>query len=132
MASHPTVPPSLLADVFESLVAALYLDGGDAAAPAFIQRHVDAEIRHAVEEGIGGNYKSLLQQHVQRDSGTTPTYQLVDETRPRPLEDFKIAAKINDRRFSPAWGRNKKEAEQRAAATALAELSNLPVPYPTD
>jgi ribonuclease-3 len=132
MASHPTVPPSLLADVFESLVAALYLDGGDAVARRFIVRHVDAEIRHAVEEGIGGNYKSLLQQHVQRDSGTTPTYQLVEERGPDHSKSFKISAKINDRRFAPAWGRNKKEAEQRAARNALAELSNLPIPYPAD
>jgi ribonuclease-3 len=132
MASHPTVPPSLLADVFESLVAALYLDGGDAAARTFIHRHVEAEIRHAVEEGIGGNYKSLLQQHVQRDSGTTPTYQLVEERGPDHSKHFKIAAKINDRRFQPAWGRNKKEAEQRAARNALAELSNLPIPYPAE
>jgi ribonuclease-3 len=132
MASHPTVPPSLLADVFESLVAALYLDGGDAAARAFIRRHLEAEIRHAVEEGIGGNYKSLLQQHVQRESGTTPTYLLVNERGPDHSKSFKIAARIGERRFQAAWGRNKKEAEQRAARNALAELSNLPIPYPDE
>jgi ribonuclease-3 len=121
-----------LADVFESLVAALYLDGGDAAARGFILRHMEAEIRHAVEEGIGGNYKSLLQQHVQRESGTTPTYQLVDERGPDHSKSFKIAARIADRRFEAAWGRNKKEAEQRAARNALAELSNLPIPYPAE
>ena len=92
MSSHPSVPPSLLADVFESLVAAIYLDGGDSAAREFIERYMEPEIELAAAGELGGNYKSLLQQLAQRETGTTPTYQLLDEKGPRPqqvLQDFR-------------------------------------------
>ena len=132
MASHPTVPPSLLSDVFESLVAAMYLDGGDAASRKFIQTHLDPEIRQVAGGEIGANHKSILQQLVQREHGTTPTYQLVDEKGPDHCKCFKISARVEEQKFHPAWGRNKKEAEQRAAKNALAELDKKPVPYPTE
>ncbi len=131
MASHPTVPPSLLADVFESLVAAMYLDGGDAASREFIVKHLDPEIEQVASGGIGTNYKSILQQLAQRDNGSTPTYQLVDEKGPDHSKCFKISACVAEKKYHPAWGRNKKEAEQRAARNALAELDNKPIPYPT-
>src|SRR5690349_21331094 len=57
MTVHPSVPPSLLADVFESLAAAIYLDGGDAAARDFIQRYMGPEIELAAAGELGGNYK---------------------------------------------------------------------------
>lgn len=132
MTSHPTLPPSLLADVFESLVAAIYLDGGDEAAREFIHRHVLPEIELAAGGDHGGNYKSLLQQLAQRDYGTTPTYQLLDEKGPDHSKCFKISAQIGRNRYQPAWGRNKKEAEQRAALNALSELMGEPVPFPSD
>jgi len=123
MTTHPTVPPSLLADVFESLVAAIYLDGGDRAARNFVETHLGPEIELAVDGESGGNYKSLLQQLAQREHGTTPTYQLLDEKGPDHSKCFKIAAQVGSCRFPPAWGRNKKEAEQRAACNALGELT---------
>jgi ribonuclease-3 len=121
-----------LADVFESLVAAIYLDGGDAAAREFIERHVTPEIEAAAGGDHGGNYKSMLQQIAQRDYGMTPTYQLLDEKGPDHSKCFKISAQIGRNRYHPAWGRNKKEAEQRAALNALSELTGDPVPFPTD
>jgi ribonuclease-3 len=132
MTTHPTVPPSLLADVFESLVAAMYLDGGDAPARAFIQEHILPEIEAAAGGDHGGNFKSMLQQLAQREYGTTPTYQLLDEKGPDHSKCFKISAQIGRNRYQPAWGRNKKEAEQRAARNALSELGGEPVPYPSD
>ncbi len=86
MTTNPTVPPSLLADVFESLVAAIYLDGGDAGARGFIERFLGPEIELAATGELGGNYKSLLQQLAQREVGSTPTYQLLDEKGPRPQQ----------------------------------------------
>src|SRR4051812_48678802 len=70
MITHPKIPPSLLADVFESLVAAIYLDGGDAAVREFIQRHIEPEIDLAASGEMGGNYKSQLQQLAQKQFGT--------------------------------------------------------------
>jgi ribonuclease III len=132
MTTSPSVPPSLLADVFESLIAAIYLDGGDAACRQFIHAFVDPEVELAAAGEMGGNYKSLLQQFAQREFGTTPTYVLLDEKGPDHSKAFKIAALVNGIRYHPAWGRNKKEAEQRAACNALSEMQGEPVPYPSD
>ena len=130
MTTNPTVPPSLLADVFESLVAALYLDGGSETARAFLERHVSPEIELAAGGELGMNYKSMLQQHAQRENGMTPIYQLLDEKGPDHSKCFKIAAQVGNNRFEPAWGRNKKEAEQRAARNALSELHGKAAPFP--
>lgn len=132
MITHPTVPVSLLADVFESIIAAVYLDAGHEAAWQFIERFVAPEIESAVDGTLGSNYKSLLQQLAQRDFNTTPTYQLMDEKGPDHSKCFKIAARIGSNQYQPAWGRNKKEAEQRAARNALCQLKNEPPPYPSD
>lgn len=132
MTTHPRVPPSLLADVFESLIAAMYLDGGEAAVREFIHRSVGPEIEATASGEMGGNYKSALQQMAQRDFGTTPTYSLLDEKGPDHSKCFKISAQVGSHRYQGAWGRNKKEAEQRAARNALCEISGEEVPYPSD
>ncbi len=132
MTTHPNVPASVLADVFESLLAAIYLDGGDRAARDFIEEFIGPEIELAAEGESGSNYKSLLQQLAQREFSSTPTYQLLDEKGPDHSKCFKIAAQVGRTRFQPAWGRNKKEAEQRAARNALSQLNQEPPPFPTD
>ena len=132
MTTHPSVPPSLLADVFESLIAGIYLDGGDPAAREFISRYMEPEIELAATGELGGNYKSLLQQLAQRENGSTPIYNLLDEKGPDHSKCFKIAAQIGRTRYLGAWGRNKKEAEQRAARNALSEINGEPVPFPSD
>jgi len=129
MITHPTIPPSVLADVFESLIAAVYLDGGDQVAREFVEKYIGPEIELAAGGEVGGNYKSLLQQLAQREHGTTPTYQLLDEKGPDHSKCFKIAAQIGRHRYQAAWGRNKKEAEQRAARNALSELNQEPPPF---
>jgi ribonuclease III len=132
MGSHAQTPPSVLADVFESLIGAIYLDGGMGAAQAFVVRHIEPEI-DAVVDGQGGvNYKSNLQQVAQREHGETPTYQLLDEKGPDHSKCFQISALIGDRRFASAWGRNKKEAEQRAALNALCQLAGKPLPFESE
>ncbi len=132
MTTHPSVPPSLLANVFESLIAAIYLDGSLEAAKAFIIEYVGGEIELAAGGESGYNYKSLLQQMAQREYGATPTYQLLDEKGPDHSKCFKIAAQIGNARYQPAWGRNKKEAEQRAARNALSQLIGELPPHPSD
>src|SRR5207248_4799942 len=71
---NTAVPASLLADVYESLVAAIYLDGGLDVVKEFILRFLTAEIESVVEGAHGGNFKSVLQQVVQREFGATPQY----------------------------------------------------------
>ena len=132
MITHPSVPSSLLADVFESLVAAIYLDGGHQAARDFVERHIGPEIELAAGGETGSNYKSMLQQLAQREHGTTPTYQLLDEKGPDHSKCFKIAAQVGNSRYQAAWGRNKKEAEQRAARNALHEMTGQDAPFPAE
>jgi ribonuclease-3 len=129
---HTAVPASMLADVFESLVAAIYLDGGLDAAKPFILRYVGPEIESVAEGAHGGNYKSLLQQVAQREFGATPQYHLLDEKGPDHSKCFKVAASIARHRYAAAWGRNKKEAEQKAAMNALAQINGDPIPFEAD
>ncbi len=124
------LPSSLLADVFESLIAAVYLDGGHDAVRGFLEAHIVGEIDIAVGGENAGNYKSLLQHFAQREFATTPNYQLLDEKGPDHSKCFQIAAVIGRKRYPPAWGRNKKEAEQRAAHNALSEIRGEEVPFP--
>jgi ribonuclease-3 len=132
MNAHSVVPASLLADVYESLVAAIYLDGGLEAAKTFILRHLGQEIEQVAEGAHGGNFKSLLQQVAQREFNATPQYHLLDEKGPDHSKCFKIAAIIGRHTYAAAWGRNKKEAEQKAAMNALAQVNGEPVPFPSD
>jgi ribonuclease-3 len=129
MAGGQRLPVSLMAGVFESLVAAIYLDGGLVAAREFILRHVRPVVDSTVEGSHGANYKSLLQQIGQKEYNATPTYSLLDEKGPDHSKCFLVSAHLGSKKFSPAWGRNKKEAEQHAALNALNELNGQPPTY---
>ena len=126
------VPASMLADVYESLVAAIYLDGGLEVARRFIVDHLGPEIEEVAEGPAGGNFKSLLQQVAQREFSATPQYLLLDEKGPDHSKCFKIAAQIGRHTHAAAWGRTKKEAEQKAAMNALAQIHGDPIPFEHD
>ncbi len=120
------VPSSVLSDLFESIVAAIYLDGGIEAVRPLVDRMLAPEIERAASGQHGSNHKSLLQQWAQRDYGVTPTYEVIEEAGPDHSKSFHVSAQIGSRSYEPAWGRNKKEAEQRAASNALRELGSEP------
>lgn len=124
--------PNLLANVFESLIGAIYLDGGMEAARNFILRLLGPEIERLTASSGDGNYKSMLQEKGQREMGMTPQYVLLDEKGPDHSKCFKVAAVIGETTYQGAWGRNKKEAEQRAAMNALAQVNGEPIPYDQD
>lgn len=132
MTTQAAIPMSALGDVFESLVAAIYLDGGLEKAREFIVRNIAREVDEVAEGGSEGNFKSLLQQLGQKEYSETPTYELLDEKGPDHSKCFKVSARIGERRFGAAWGRSKKEAEQRAALNALNELEGEPAPFVGD
>lgn len=127
-----SVPPSMLADVYESLVAAIYLDGGLETARKFILQQLGPVIEETADGAMGGNFKSVLQQVAQREFNATPQYVLLDEKGPDHCKCFKIAAVISRHTHPGAWGRTKKEAEQRAAMNALAQINGQPIPYDHD
>jgi ribonuclease-3 len=108
------------------------LDGGIDAAREFILRRVDVEIEQTVSGEFGNNYKSQLQQFAQREHGTTPIYQLLDEKGPDHSKCFKVSAQVAQHRFPAAWGRSKKESEQRAAHNAINQLQGEPLAYPSE
>lgn len=126
------LPMSILAAVFESLIAGVYLDGGLGEARALIRRLLAEEFEAAAGQHHGKNFKSMLQQLSQKSFGDTPSYQLLDEKGPDHSKCFKVSAVIGDRAFASAWGASKKEAEQRAAHNALSEIQGAPVPYVSD
>jgi ribonuclease III len=132
MNTQEEIPLNLHADVFESLVAAIFLDGGWEAARSFVLGFIEPEIERVANDAVSANSKSLLQQVTQREFGGTPRYCLLDEQGPDHDKCFKVAAEVNEHRFPPAWGRNKKEAELKAALNALAAINCEPVPYPSN
>lgn len=132
MASDPEIPRSVIAAALESLIAAIYLDGGMEPTKKFILEHACPEIEQTVSGEFGGNYKSQLQQFAQREHGVTPVYHLLDEKGPDHSKCFKISAQVSQQRFPPAWGRSKKESEQRAAHNAINMLNGDVAPYPSE
>ena len=132
MGGQENTPDSVLADVFESLVGAIYLDGDMKAAKRFIMRHIGPEIDEVANGESGVNFKSTLQQAAQRKFSATPSYIMLDEKGPDHSKCFKIAAFIAGKRYAPAWGPNKKDAEQRAARNALSQIDGEEPPFLAD
>jgi ribonuclease-3 len=120
--NHIPMSVSIAAGLFEAVIAAIYIDGGFDAAADFILRTFASLIDKADAEQTQGNFKSLLQQYTQQQLDTSPSYELLDEKGPDHNKCFESEVVINGRRFSSAWGTNKKEAEQKAAFNALVEL----------
>ncbi len=116
------LPASLLANAFESVIAAVFLDAELEAAKKFLLPRIAAKADEASQLEIESNYKSALQQLVQKDHGRPPVYVQVDEAGPDHDKSFCIAVQIGSRRFESAWGKNKKQAEQRAAGHAMVQL----------
>ena len=119
------MPASLAACAYEAIVGALYLDGGLQVARRFILDHMTEEIDRVIAGEHRLNYKSILQQHAQRDLGATPAYEILDEKGPDHAKAFEIAVVIRGRRYPSAWGPSKKAAEQQAALEALRVLGQL-------
>ena len=125
MSRRSELPLSVAAAVFESIIGAIYLDGGLEPAKDFILHHMRPHMAEALANEHQQNYKSMLQQYAQRRLALTPEYQLLDEKGPDHSKCFEVAVVIDDRHFPSAWGMTKKQAEQGAAHLALAELGLL-------
>ncbi|MFT3881936.1 MAG: ribonuclease III [Gemmatales bacterium] len=126
------MPANVLADFLEAIIGAIYLDGGYEEAQTFILRHLSAEIEQVANNTSAENHKSTLQQWTQRETGESPVYVLLDEKGPEHSKCFKVAASIGQRYYPAAWGKTKKDAEQKAALNALSALNGEEIPYPSD
>ncbi len=125
MISNKALSGSLAAGVFETVIGAIYIDGGLEPARTFILNVMGQKIEQADAEHSQGNFKSLLQQYAQEHFNSTPNYILLDEKGPDHNKCFELEVSISNQHFPSAWGTNKKEAEQKAAFNALVELGVL-------
>jgi len=116
------IPRSILANLFEAFIAAIYLDGGIQYAKKFVLDNLADEITHVLQNQHQRNWKSILQQYSQKHFAATPTYEVIHEDGPDHSKNFEVTAKVSGRAFKTARGNSKKEAEQSAAREALVEL----------
>ena len=112
--------PSLLADAFESVLAAIYLDGGLRAARAFVRRQLKPELAlTAASTGPGSDAKTRLQELVQAQWRLTPRYRIVATTGPAHAHEFTAEVTIGETAAGRGVGPSRKDAEREAAADAL-------------
>ncbi len=122
MKTRTALPSSLSAAVLESVLGAIYLDGGLNAVREFLLPLITPHIDQAAASGHQQNFKSVLQQYAQRQENATPNYLLLDEKGPDHAKCFEVSVELGDRRFDSCWAPSKKQAEQQAALLALEEL----------
>jgi ribonuclease III len=122
MMGRAALPVSLLAAVFESIIAAIYLDSDFQTVRQTILRLTAPSVDEFSQASTHRNFKSQLQQYAQRDLNLTPVYELLDEQGPDHSKCFEICVRLGPSRFASAWGPSKKDAEQKAARNALEEL----------
>lgn len=115
---------ALLADGYEALIAAIYLDGGIEHARAFIVREFGAMLEEVRRHGVAGpqDYKSALQELVQGRDLPLPEYRLVRTLGPDHRKLFQVEVVVNGEPLAESTGPSKKEAEQDAARVALDKL----------
>ncbi len=113
------IPASLLGNLFEALVGAIYLDTGLSASRKFIMRHLDIIVKEIEEDRAERNYKSMLQHYCQRERASVPTYKVLRETGPAHGRQFEVAIYVRDKECGRARAASKKEAEQGAARAAM-------------
>nr|PZN70060.1 MAG: ribonuclease III [Bacillota bacterium] len=110
---------STLSDAFEALVGALYRDGGLEAAQRFVLRELGPLVEAARQGLVRVDYKTQLQEQLQRQGAAAPQYKLLVEEGPAHLRRFQVGVFFEGRLLGTGWGRSKKEAEQEAARQAL-------------
>lgn len=116
---------AILADAFEAILAAIYLDGGMESARSFLLPYISEKIECLMKEGCREDYKSLLQQFVQRGHGDVLEYLLTGEEGPAHDKRFYFEVRLNNGVIGKGSGSTKREAEQMAAREALILFGEL-------
>ena len=111
--------PSIVADAVEAVLAAVYLDGGIGSARKLIQKFI---LDREEEKSASRDYKTALQELVQRESGQVLGYRLIGAEGPDHAKIFSVEVDLNGAPIGQGQGRSKKEAEQNAAKTAIEKL----------
>ncbi len=113
---------SILADAVEAIIACIFLDGGIEKARAFVMENLNTIISDAMNNKIFSDYKSYLQEAMQKDSMGELEYRLIGEKGPDHDKTFEIGVFINNKVSGKGFGRSKKDAQQQAAKDAIEKL----------
>ncbi len=114
--------PSLLASTFEAVAGALYLDAGFEVVRDWVVALADPELSAEAAVGALKSPKSRLQEHTQRQTGSRPTYRLLDASGPDHERSFRIEVWVGDQMLGVGEGPSRRAAETAAAAQAIEEL----------
>jgi ribonuclease III len=113
---------SILADAYEALFGAVYMDSGLDRVIEILQNILDPYLQSGLPSLGLNDYKSLLQEEAQRIHGQSPEYRVLQESGPNHNKMFQVSVSIGSEVKGTGWGKSKKEAEQEAAKNALEEL----------
>lgn len=113
---------TILADFFEALIGAIYLDSGLEAVKSFLFLNFSDEISAILKTPLC-NWKALLQDYCQKQYQQAPTYKVLEEFGPDHSKKFKISVQINNKELGIGSGNSKKEAQQSAAQNAIQKLN---------
>lgn len=122
---------SILSDLFEALIAAIYLDGGFKAAKTFLFENFGDTMDKILQEPLQ-NCKALLQDFTQKNYQQTPRYEVLYETGPDHSKTFEVCVFVNDEVLGNGSGPSKKQAQQDAAEDALKNLQKRKLEFPHD
>ncbi|MEX0621609.1 MAG: ribonuclease III [Candidatus Woykebacteria bacterium] len=115
----------ILANTFEALVGAIFLDRGLQISKKVIETNLLIFLAEIIEKKLYKDFKSLLQEKSQEKLSLTPTYKLIEERGPDHAKVFKIGVLIGNRKISEGAGNSKQAAEQEAAKQALEKWSDI-------
>ena len=110
---------SILADAFEAVIAAIYLDGGFESAREFVLPYIKKAAANLIKSGTTEDYKTLLQKFVQHNRGDILEYTVTAESGPSHNKTFEVEVKLNNNIIGKGSGCSKREAEQQSAKQAL-------------
>ncbi len=113
---------SILADAFEAVIGAIYLDRGFETAASFVLKQLQAELSLVERGEYVKDYKTLLQEVIQKNNDNKIIYEIIEESGPDHHKMFHVAVLVNGDQFGNGLGKSKKEAEQHAAKQALVKL----------
>ena len=117
--------PSILADAFEAVLAAIFIDSDIDKVKSFLIPFISLKIKEIVETGSSKDFKTMLQQIVQQEQGEILQYVTVGESGPSHLREFEVEARLNSNVIGRGKGPSKRQAEQMAAKEALTLFGNI-------
>jgi ribonuclease III len=116
---------SILANAYEALIGAIFMDSGFNRALEVIQEQFEPHLQAKIPSVLFNDSKSLLQIYSQQSHGVSPQYRVLNESGPDHDKRFQASVMIKDEVKGLGWGKSKKEAEQEAAKNALEEMNKM-------